>query len=94
MRLKVLFITALLATTAAFVACEKEDDDDDFEEVSGICADAYKHIDDAQLDAFCGAAYAYRCLDEKPLSSQQVQAVCAQYDDLKEPGVAACGYCK
>ncbi|MBB5397348.1 MULTISPECIES: hypothetical protein [unclassified Mucilaginibacter] len=95
MRLKLLFLTALLAATTTFVACVKEDDEEDLtEELDGVCADGYTHLSDAQLDAFCGAAYAYRCLDGKPLSNNQVQAVCAQYDDLKEPGVPACGFCK
>ncbi|MFD0766458.1 hypothetical protein ACFQZI_16470 [Mucilaginibacter lutimaris] len=94
MRLKLLLLTVLLAATTTFVACEKEDDEDDLiEELDAVCSKDYKHISDAQLDAFCGAAYAYRCLDGKSLSNNQVQAVCAQYNDLKEPGVAACGYC-
>ncbi|MGZ5282905.1 MAG: hypothetical protein ACXWEY_11575 [Bacteroidia bacterium] len=61
---------------------------------SGVCAGEYQKVGDAQLDAYCGAAYAYRCKDGKPLSDPQVQAVCKTYNDMKEPGVPDCPYCK
>src|SRR5688572_15155689 len=51
---------------------------------SGTCGNGYKSpTTDAQLDAYCGAAYAYRCLDGKPLSDPGVQAVCQYYNDIK-----------
>jgi hypothetical protein len=61
---------------------------------SGVCAGEYKAVGDAQLDSYCGAAYAYRCKDGKPLNDPQVQAVCKTYNDMKEPGVEDCPYCK
>lgn len=61
---------------------------------SGTCSGDYvSPVSDAQLDAYCGAAYAYRCLDGKSLSDAGVQAVCQYYETMKEPGVPACSYC-
>lgn len=62
---------------------------------SGTCAGSYQSpTSDAQLDAYCGAAYAYRCLDGKPLSDPAVQAVCEYYNDLKTASAPSCPYCK
>jgi hypothetical protein len=62
---------------------------------SGVCAGGYKSpTNDAQLDAYCGAAYAYRCLDGKPLSDPGVQAVCTYYNDIKTSSAPSCPYCK
>jgi hypothetical protein len=62
---------------------------------SGVCAGGYKSpTTDAQLDAYCGAAYAYRCLDGKPLSDPGVQAVCKYYNDIKTASAPSCPYCK
>jgi hypothetical protein len=49
---------------------------------------------DVQLDAYCAAAYAYRCLDGKPLSDPGVQATCANYNTMKEPSAPDCPYCR
>ena len=62
---------------------------------SGVCAGGYKSpTTDAQLDAYCGAAYAYRCLDGKPLSDPGVQAVCTYYNDIKTSSAPSCPYCR
>ena len=62
---------------------------------SGVCAGGYKSpTTDAQLDAYCGSAYAYRCLDGKPLSDPVVQAVCKYYNDIKTASAPSCPYCK
>lgn len=60
----------------------------------GSCSAGYKPISDPQLNAYCGTAYAYRCLDGKSLNSKEVQSVCKIYDQMKEPGVPACAYCR
>lgn len=62
---------------------------------SGSCSGGYKSpTTDAQLDAYCGAAYAYRCLDGKSLNDPSVQAVCSYYNDLKTSSAPSCPYCK
>jgi len=62
---------------------------------TGVCAGGYKSpTTDAQLDAYCGAAYAYRCLDGKPLSDPAVKAVCQYYNDIKTSSAPSCPYCK
>lgn len=62
---------------------------------STVCSGSYRSpVSDVQLDSFCGAAYAYRCLDGYALSSQQVQSVCSIYNSLREPGTPDCPYCK
>lgn len=61
---------------------------------SGVCATAYKHLSDAQLDAYCGYAYAYRCLNGKPLSDPGVQSVCNSYNQIKTKSAPDCPYCK
>jgi hypothetical protein len=60
---------------------------------SGVCSGGYVSVGDAQLDAYCGAAYSYRCQSGKSVSSPEVQAVCQYYNDIKEPGVPSCPYC-
>jgi hypothetical protein len=94
--LNLLFIIAVFALTA-FSSCELLDDEDEVtpsSSSSGTCTGGYKSpVKDAQLDAFCGAAYAYRCLDGKSLSNSQVQSVCSSYNSLKVSGVASCSYC-
>ncbi|NBW37132.1 MAG: hypothetical protein EBR30_19340 [Cytophagia bacterium] len=45
---------------------------------NAVCTGSYRSpVNDVQLDSFCGAAYAYRCLDGLALSSTQVQSVCS-----------------
>lgn len=62
---------------------------------NAVCSGSYRSpVNDAQLDSFCGAAYAYRCLDGLALSSQQVQSVCSIYNSIKEPGTPNCPYCQ
>jgi len=66
---------------------------------NGVCGSGYvSPLDnpslDIQLDAFCQQAYAYRCLDGKPLSDPGVQAACATYDNIKEPSAPSCPYCQ
>jgi hypothetical protein len=62
---------------------------------SGSCGSAYvSPTSDAQLDAYCGAAYAYRCLDGKSLSDPSVQSVCQSYDLIKTSSAPSCPYCK
>jgi len=95
--LNLLFIIAVFVITT-FASCELLDDEDEVtpssSSSSSVCTGGYKSpVKDAQLDAFCGAAYAYRCLDGKALSNSQVQSVCSSYNSLKVSGVASCGYC-
>lgn len=62
---------------------------------SAVCSGSYRSpVSDVQLDSFCAAAYAYRCLDGLALSSQQVQSVCSIYNSIREPGTPDCPYCK
>lgn len=62
---------------------------------TGTCSGSYKSpTSDAQLNAWCGAAYSYRCQQGKSLSDPSVKAVCQTYNDWREPGVPDCGYCK
>lgn len=62
---------------------------------SGTCSGSYKSpSSDAQLNAWCGAAYTYRCSYGKPLSDPNVKAVCEYYNNFREPGVQDCSYCK
>ncbi|MCZ8216896.1 MAG: hypothetical protein O9262_11685 [Cyclobacteriaceae bacterium] len=62
---------------------------------NAVCTGSYRSpVNDVQLDSFCGAAYAYRCLDGLALSSTQVQSVCSIYNSLREPGTPDCPYCK
>ncbi|WP_448700544.1 hypothetical protein ACFGVR_01145 [Mucilaginibacter sp. AW1-3] len=81
-------------------SCDLWEDDESTEpssssSSSGVCSGSYKSpVKDAQLDAFCGAAYAYRCLDKKALSNSQVQSVCSSYNSLKVSSAPECGYCK
>lgn len=61
----------------------------------GACGSSYQSpTTDAQLDAFCGAAYAYRCLDGKPLSDPSVQSVCDSYNSIKTSNAPPCPYCQ
>jgi hypothetical protein len=99
MRKTFLLFFATLFTVAALASCELLDEEDtpspsSSSSSSGVCSGSYKSpVKDAQLDAFCGAAYAYRCLDGKALSNSQVQSVCSTYNSLKVSGVASCSYC-
>ena len=64
---------------------------------NGNCTSSYEspiNNSDPQLDAYCGQAYALRCMDGKPLSDPQVQQTCNIYNQMKEPGVPDCPYCK
>lgn len=61
----------------------------------GTCSSSYNSpTTDAQLDAFCGYAWLYRCQQGKSLSSPEVQAVCKSYNDLKTSSAPDCPYCK
>lgn len=62
--------------------------------ISG-CPSSYNNpIGDAQLDAYCGYAWLYRCQQGKPLSDPGVQAVCKAYNDIKTSSAPSCPYCK
>lgn len=93
---KMIFFAAMLSLTT-FSACELFDEDDDSTKPStatGVCASSYKSpSSDAQLNAFCGAAYAYRCQDGKSLSNAQVQSVCSSYNSIKTSSAPSCSYC-
>jgi hypothetical protein len=93
---KLLFLTVILAITA-FSSCELLDEEEDAQPektVDAACTSSYKSISDAQLNAFCGAAYAYRCQDGKALSNSQVQSVCSSYNSIKTSSAPSCAYCK
>ncbi|MEO6522450.1 MAG: hypothetical protein ABIN91_12270 [Mucilaginibacter sp.] len=93
---KVLFLASIVALTA-FSSCELLDEDEDTQPektVDAVCTSSYKSISDAQLNAYCGAAYAYRCQDGKALSNSQVQSVCSSYNSIKTSSAPSCTYCK
>ncbi|KAA9331423.1 hypothetical protein F0P96_14360 [Hymenobacter busanensis] len=61
---------------------------------SGTCSGSYvSPSSDAQLNAYCGAAYTYRCTQGMSVTSPQVKAVCQYYQDIKVAGVPNCSYC-
>lgn len=49
---------------------------------------------DVQLDSFCALAYAYRCLDNLPLTNPKVNSACATYEYLRLSNAPDCPYCK
>lgn len=49
---------------------------------------------DAQLEDFCGAAYAYRFLDGKLLNYPLVFSVCSSYNLIKTSSAPPCTHCK
>ncbi|MFT7030878.1 MAG: hypothetical protein ACI83W_002166 [Marinoscillum sp.] len=62
---------------------------------NGACTSTYQGPEgDIQLDTFCKLAWAKRCLDGKPLNDPEVQSACQIYDQIREPGVVDCPYCK
>jgi hypothetical protein len=88
---------ALIIMTSTASMCEKEMPEppvDNGGNGSGSCGTYTGPSGDPQLDSFCQAAYAYRCLDGLPVTSQQVRAVCDIYNDIKEPNVPNCPYCQ
>lgn len=59
------------------------------------CTSSYvSPVNDAQLNAYCGYAWMYRCQQGKSLSSPEVQAVCQYYNDIKTSSAPDCPYCK
>ncbi|WP_224998986.1 hypothetical protein [Cesiribacter sp. SM1] len=52
------------------------------------------YTNDAQLDAYCGYAWMYRCQQGKSLDDPAVKAVCTYYNDLKTSSAPDCPYCK
>ncbi|MBW4888088.1 hypothetical protein KXQ82_00110 [Mucilaginibacter sp. HMF5004] len=98
MRKTFLLFFATFFAVAALASCDLLDDDEEpkpsSSSSSGVCSGSYKSpTKDGQLDAFCGAAYAYRCLDGKALSNAQVQSVCSSYNQIKTSSAPSCGYC-
>ncbi|MGY8913743.1 MAG: hypothetical protein ACKVJF_01490 [Flavobacteriales bacterium] len=60
----------------------------------GDCTNGYDSpTGDDQLDAYCGAAYAYRCLDGKSLNDPSVVSVCSSYNQIKTSDAPPCPYC-
>ncbi|MBS1622467.1 MAG: hypothetical protein JST83_00435 [Bacteroidetes bacterium] len=61
---------------------------------SSVCTGSYSSpSSDGQLDAYCHAAYVYRCVNGAPLSDPSVQSVCDAYNQLKPAGTPPCPYC-
>lgn len=52
------------------------------------------YTNDAQLDAYCGYAWMYRCQQGKSLNDPAVKAVCTYYNDLKTSSAPSCPYCR
>jgi hypothetical protein len=62
---------------------------------STSCTDSFdSYTGDAQLDAYCGYAYIYRCQQGKSLNDPEVRAVCTYYNDIKTSSAPDCPYCK
>jgi hypothetical protein len=62
---------------------------------SGTCSSGYKDpTKDGQLNSWCNAAYVYRCVQKKSLSSSEVKYVCDAYEKLKYSGAPSCPHCQ
>ena len=60
-----------------------------------VCDNAYSDpTTDGQLNAYCSAAYLYRCKNGEAVSSSNVQYVCNAYNQLKYSGAPDCKYCQ